>query len=135
MAFVNSIGSIYFRNWLTGPPQLVTQTLQVLDYPGANGHAYRIMGKRSPEFQMESIVDFATPELCYAAYQQYLDVIELGPYQLIWNSLNMDTQNTRYVVTAVNVIQIARRSIICGALNGGLVDIHVAWTLRPSPYS
>ena len=131
----NSLGAYTFRNWIGGPPELLGETLQPLQYAGVDHHAFRIMGKRAAEFEMESIVDKTTALLCYDEYENYKAVVGDGAYQLIWNSLNMDSKNTRYVVQDVRLVEVAKRAVICGAINGGLVDLHCIWRLMAVPYT
>lgn len=135
MANLNAIGTFYFRNFFGSPPELPSQMLQTLDYPGIDWHAWRMIGQRSPVWEIESIVDVPNGGTGRALFAGYKATIGNGSYQMVWNNLDLDADGYRVVVLNVAILQLVARIAICGGLNPpSLIDLHCKWQLMLTPY-
>lgn len=126
----NSLGAYAFRNWIGERPLgRIQNRMEVLETPGVDGQVVRIQGTRSEVYTPESIVDVATITAARSLYANYCNLVGSTSQQVVWNSFDFDVENQRATVLKCELVRIKQRAVICGALNGGTVDLHVRWHL------
>lgn len=130
MATWNQIGPHYFRNFLgPSPPGRLNETIERIDVAGIDYSILRKKGFRSQNFQFDSIVDCPSYLLARAQYYTYTTDIGAAPSKLVWAGYDYDTERIRFAVTGVELVEIRRRLIICGALYpGNTYDLVARWT-------
>lgn len=135
MPLGNSIGSFLVRNWFGPPPPRMTESREILSYPGNDYQAVRKLGVRSPMFQLQSVLDVFNAAQGREIYAQYCNLVGTGVFQLIWNNWNLDNENQRVIILDCKIVELQQKLQISGALNPGyLVDLRVDWSLMFTPY-
>lgn len=130
MATWNQIGSHYFRNFIGAPPPgRINETIEKVDVPGVDYSILRKKGFRSPVYMMESVVDCPSYLIARGQFYTYTTDIGAAPSKLVWAGYDYDIERIRFAVTGVELVDIRRRLIICGALYpGNTYDLVVRWS-------
>lgn len=131
MATWNSIGPHRFRNFIGNAPQpgRINETIEKIDVPGVDYSLLRKKGFRSPEYTVDSIVD--CPSWIVARFEYYTYTTDIGaaPSKLIFAGYDYDTEQIRFAVTQVELLEIKRRLFISGALYpGNTYDLRARWS-------
>ena len=130
-----SIGSFTFA-FLDGLPQQKQELVQTLERVGVDGHAYRLIGQRLPEFTLTSKVSVSTAVATFELIEDYQDAIGGAPLALVWEGLNLTTDaglttNYKVMVLGVRVVSITAPARMVGNVTSGhLVWLTCEWTLQ-----
>lgn len=134
IATFDSLGPFRFRHWLGPSPPRPRQTPQVYTFPGANYESVRLEGIRTQPFSRESIVDQYSIGACRLMYANYCTLIGATPSKVVWQNYDFDMERLRVHVLDCELLEIARRVMICNSLfDGASVDLRVRWTMIFTP--
>ena len=109
-----------------GPPKIPTDMVEVVERPGVNGSAIRLLGKKREEFQMFSGVGTASHAAGVFLLTDYqLAQGEIQP--LIWAGLDFSDR----MQVAILHVEPLRAIRLGAATDGSLAWIEAVWTLKP----
>jgi hypothetical protein len=121
---------------LKGVVPIIRQTVEVLEEPGVDYQRRRLVGLRSPEFTLESMVDVADREAAMTELAVYRGLIDDAPVVLQKDGFNYNTgppvgMRSLVAVLDVQPVQSDRSAIICAdKINSGNWMLTARWRLR-----
>ncbi len=120
---------------LRGTPIWPAEQVKVIQRLGIDGSAFLFTGKRSPPFQMTSIVDVATMDDGGAGLLLYQALIDDGPVAMVQGGVDWTEANLW-----VKVLDVQMRALYAALVAGGLTAgstaiLEAVWTLQGIEYT
>ena len=132
---VNQIGP-YFFTVMTGPPDTLKETVQVVRRPGVDGAGIWKMGLMCKSFMVRTGLDTTTFAWARSYFKLYCGLIGAGPQLFQWSGYHLASEGFNVVVE--DVVPVPGRTIgLLGGVGGlsppSLGWVEVEWKLVPIP--
>lgn len=133
---LNRLGAFQFRNWIGTPPGRIREQTEVLTANAIDYQAVRLLGVRSEQYVIESVIDVQSVVMGRQLYAAYCGAIGSGAQKFVWQDYDYDQENMRAVTLSCELVSLDRKAFICGGLNPGwFVDLRVRWHLLLVPFN
>lgn len=130
----DSIGSYTFLR-LRGSPVWPVEQQKVIQRAGVDGSAFLYLGKRSPPFQMESIVDQESMSDAAATMLLYQGLCDDPPVALVQGGVAWSDADLYVKVLDVQQKTLQYAPTVGGINPPSLVILEAVWTLQGLEYT
>ena len=128
-----SIGPFTFLD-MTGVPDVVKMRLEAIERPGIDGTGFVELGRHGKPFTVQTAVDAADLAGAWDLFDQYSQLSEFDPQDLVFHDVAMSGYGLLFQVTDVRPVTICALAQSQGGLNPpGLGWCECDWDLLAVP--